>query len=420
MILMRNTCTSDTDKEIIRNVYSYYIKNKILGRKYYDFSENIDFSSIYAQVEVADAEKDFPKVAVVIITANKYERNVLHSIYFNKTGNKIKRFDIELFPNLVEASSYGYLFEWHKYVILNLHASTTGSYTIGGSADLVRYIGTKFNLSPVIIISYGICFGVNHKSQKLGNTYLSEKIYPYFMGSKITRDELFTSDNNMFKSNWRLMHDIRGKYFDVNKHKDIFDEDTPEFEFKIGNFITGEAVVSNQEFRDFFVGVTTQQVKAGEMEAYGMYKECSFIRTPCLTIKSICDWGVAKNDSDSAVFEELNGSPPEKDELSSIKDCIQAIASSNAAKSFESLLRNNVFRQSPYSKIKDWVIREYKEPCIFLDTILEYYMDVYASQGKAIDYKDARQFVLAIINVLKDEKVLWDVGEADNMWMITK
>jgi len=71
--------------------------------------------------------------------------------------------------------------------------------------------------------------------------------------------------------------------------KDIYDEDTPEFIFKIGNFITGDAVVSNQEFRDFFVDVTTQQVKAGEMEAYGMYKECSFIRTPCLTIKLICD-----------------------------------------------------------------------------------------------------------------------------------
>lgn len=411
---------ADTDDEIIHSVYSYYIEHKDIGKKYYDFSESKDFDSIYQQIDVSDAEKLFPKVAVVVLTANKYERNVLHSIYFNKTGNRIERFDIELFPDLVDIASYGYLFEWHGYLILNLHASTTGSYTIGGSADLVRYVGTKYSLSPAIIISCGICFGVDHNSQELGSTYLSEKVYPYFMGSKITKDELFTSDDNMFKSDWYLIHNLRGKYFDVNKYKDIYDEDTPEFVFKIGNFITGEAVVSNQEFRDFFVDVTTQQVKAGEMEAYGMYKECSFIRIPCLTIKSICDWGAAKNDSNPDIFEELNGSPAEKGELSSIKDCIQAMAASNAAKALESLLRNKMFNKSLYDIIKDWIIKEYKEPGIFLETIQERYKGILTDQRRAVNYENADHFVLATIDALKRDKILKSPDDTDNMWIIAR
>lgn len=407
-----------SNDDVIRNVYDYYIKHKDACKKYYQWAEDINIDRIYEQIQINDIEKEFPRVAIVILTANKYERNVLHSIYYNDTGKRIQRFNIELFPLLVDIGIYGYLFEWHGYVILNLHSAAKGSYTNGGSADLVRYIGTKQNLSPRLIISYGICFGVDQKTQNLGDTYLSDKIYPYFMETKITKDELFTSDNNMFKSDWRIMYNLKGRYFEVNKYKDIFNKDTPEFLFDTGNFITGEAVVSNQEFRDFFVSVTTQQVKAGEMEAYGMYKECSFIGIPCLTIKSICDWGVGKNDSSSEIFEDLNGSPAEDGELSSIKDSIQAITSANAAKAVESLLRNKMFSNSFYAHISDWIAHEYKEPGIYFETLLEHYIEMLTSIGKRIDHDCAKQFMTALISNLKDDRILreWE----NNMWIVER
>lgn len=405
--------------EILRNVYSYYIEHKKTCIKYYDAAESKNFDRLYEDISIADAEKEYPKVAIVILTANKYERNVLHSINYSETRRKIKRFDIQLFSGEIKVRIYGFLFEWHDYLILNLHASAKGSYPNGGSADIVRYIGTKKNLLPMTVISCGICFGVDHISQNLGNTYLAEKVYSYFVGSKITKSKFFASDDNMYRTNEHLLHKLKGRYFDVNKSKTIFDKNTPEFDFKPGVFITGEAVVSNQEFRDLFVQVTTEEVSAGEMEAYGMYKECAFLGIPCLTIKSICDWGVAKNDSCPDLFIQLNGSPAEKGELESMKDRIQAITSANAAKAVSSLLNSKMLYGSIYGDIKKYLLNNYGETGVFFDTITSFCVD-YLQEKMIVDNETIWQFAWELVKTLKLDNVLYEPENEcnENMWMI--
>lgn len=64
-----------------------------------------------------------------------------------------------------------------------------------------------------------------------------------------------------------------------------------------GNMNTGEAVVSSEEAKKRIVSATKIiRGLAGEMEGYGIAKECIYYHnTTCLIIKSICDWGDKKN-----------------------------------------------------------------------------------------------------------------------------
>ncbi len=56
------------------------------------------------------------------------------------------------------------------------------------------------------------------------------------------------------------------------------------FSVKFKNYITGEAVVSSSEWRKKIVDTTTQEIYAGDMEGYGLFKECNNTgyEIPCL------------------------------------------------------------------------------------------------------------------------------------------
>ena len=69
---------------------------------------------------------------------------------------------------------------------------------MGGSADLVRYILNSNYCYPSAIISYGICFGNDYNVQKIGDTIIVDKLYPYFMSAKVEEKFFFVKDSNIF------------------------------------------------------------------------------------------------------------------------------------------------------------------------------------------------------------------------------
>jgi len=79
-----------------------------------------------------------------------------------------------------------------------------------------------------------------------------------------------------------------------------------------------------------------------------------------------------------------------------------------------------MFNKSPYNIIKNWIIREYKEPGIFLETIQERYKAILADQRRAVNYENADHFVLATIDALKRDKILKALEDTDNMWIIAR
>lgn len=427
-------------------VFEFYAKNKDECDKSYAKGEDVEIGNIYNDVNDRD-EIDLllVKTDIVIITANKYEKNLLHKNVYESLSvpysskhsdlkktekQKIKRFDIEL-PTASEKNNkiYGYYFIIDDKPVLNLHANVTGSYTIGGSADLVRWIISNKMFYPSLIISFGICFGLMEKKTQLGNVIISNKIYPYFVGSKVQEDKLYVVDDNMFHINSTLSREmstlISNNVFNILPCK-----------VRFGNYSTGEAVVSSQKLREAIKSTTTQDVFAGDMEAYGLFKECNSYnkRVPCITIKAICDWGIDKNFNieDKKTINSFKSilnkyiDPFENEEdykllLDSLKDRIQSYAAQCA---FDFLYvfisKSSLCRSSMYETIKRR-IEEYNGEAISDLKLRDLIYEIVEDQG--FGYICNTEYVKKITLLLNhegllaiDEKISFD---EENVYVFT-
>lgn len=359
-------------QELTEKVCNFYAQNRDACLEQYKKAEDPDIFSLYETIsDEKEQEMLLSQTSILVLTANKYEKNLLHTYLSEHENQKIKRFSIRLFPqHESHHDTYAYFFRWEGYSILHIEALTTGSYTMRGAADIVRFVYNNPCLYPTVIISLGICFGIDENNQSLGDTIISEKVYPYFMGAKWDEKSYVVSDDNMFRIKSELYAKIQSEIMHTNVFKPF------NYNVYFGNYITGEAVISNKDIRDMFANITTQKISAGEMEGYGVFKECWAFdcNLPCLIIKSICDWGVMKNFTDVNNAQEiLRNNDIDTEELNIIKDALQAYASFHACCVFGTLIEKHIFNDSIYSqlyaKIKQTRKNEYS---IFKKTIEKY------------------------------------------------
>ena len=254
-------------------------------------------------------------VSNVILTANKVECDSLNYIISKIDGTNLKRRKhyLQIIPNYNVGSANAYLFKYKKYYLLHINAYETGSNTPGGSADIVRFISNHPLLKPSSIISFGVCYGRTPASQHIGDVIIPQKLYPWSIGQKIVDKKLTIKHDNFNLWLFDLFNDsaiypilkdfcdgedgktICGsiKLKDGNKNK--------KYSFNVkttmGNISTGEAVISSKDAKRIIPDANNIfKELGGEMEGYGIAKECVYYaHIPCFIIKSICDWGVLKN-----------------------------------------------------------------------------------------------------------------------------
>lgn len=358
----------NTDKALLREkVFQFYASHRESCDEIYNMAEDKNIGSIYTDISNStEINSLYAKVAVVIITANKYEKNILHKRAFLQEKSKIYRIDIDLMTACSQFNRvFAYWMELDGYPILHIHANVTGSYTVGGSADIVRWVLTNNYLMPTAIISFGICFGTEiNENVKLGAVVISKKVYPYFIGAKINGEALSVVDDNVFGICPNFVNIIN-----LFSENNLFNDLLCDVLFE--NYITGEAVVSSKRVRDKFTKTTTQPIFAGEMEGYGLFKECNSgtYNVPCLIVKSICDWGAEKNfdvRNDAVVKEFREALCSENDAggltgpdlisiLGSLKNRIQAYSANCAFDVLYVLLKNGLFDRSIFSVISEKV-----------------------------------------------------------------
>lgn len=343
------------DTTTIQEIFSFYSRHREDCNNYYSIANDRNIDRIYETFLMAnDINTLFVKSSIVILTANKYERNILHQNVFMINKQKIKRFTIDLHTaGSLNSSAYAYCFELNGYIVLHIHANVTGANTIGGAADIIRWIDSNEYLYPSAIISFGICYGVNQSKEQLGDVVLSRKIYPYFIGVKINGEELKVSDDNSLMINDKLNLALNNLCVN-NKFLGL------DFKVFFKNYITGEAVVSSKKWRRKFTEITTQEIYAGDMEGYGLFKECNSSKKsiPCFILKSICDWGENKNfdTKEEDLFNlfikvtqmKRNG----HEILASLKDRLQAYACNCAFEILNIIVQNNILEKSLFSYLQ--------------------------------------------------------------------
>ncbi len=283
-----------------------------------DNNQDRFFDNSIKKLTTSEFDSYFPLVSIVILTANKFECDSLNYIFSIQKNTSIYKRKIAL--PIFSGNNYGapdaYIIQNKSLFILHIKAFETGSNTPGGSTDIVRLISNNKLLKPNFIISFGICYGRDPKTQNIGDVLIPKKLYPWSIGQKI--------DENGFKIkhddfNLNLEKEF-GKSTDLYSYARSFcdgedgktinekmllpqkeEEAENEYEFSINiklcNMSTGEAVVSSKEFKkQIGKAAKIEKEKGGEMEGYGLAKECLYYANiPCLIIKAICDWGEYKN-----------------------------------------------------------------------------------------------------------------------------
>ena len=353
----------DNNRNIRENVIKFYANHKEACDRCYDIAEAESINELYYDITdpFIQAEK-LSRTSTIILTANKYEKNILHKRICSAGIKQIGRIEITLSTVCERYNKvFAYCFEWNDYSILHFHANVTGSYTIGGVSDIIRWIISNDYLMPTAIVSFGVCFGTNESDYEIGNVIISKKVYPYFIGAKIDGENLSVVDDNAFAVNSDLLNKIQNLR-NNNRFNSL------PFQVKFENYITGEAVISSLHARDTFVHTTTQKILAGDMEGYGLFKECGTYGIPCIIIKAICDWGAEKNinalDEDNrsclkCAFEKYSEKYTEEEIsglLKTIKDRMQAFSANCAFDALNIMLDNRVFNTSLRTVLRAWIL----------------------------------------------------------------
>lgn len=288
----------------------------------------------------------FPLVSVVVLTANKIECDSLNYVVSKQKENDLMRRKepIKIFENADWGRPDAYLFKMNSVYILHLHAYETGANTPGGSTDLVRFISNNPLINPLSIISFGICYGRDPRNQNIGDVLIPKKLYPWSIGQKIGDKGLNIKHDNFNlwledKFSGSSIYPILNDFCNGEDGKTLTDsvelkkenrKNVKKCTFSIkvvwGNMSTGEAVISSQKAKRAIQKATNNEKElGGEMEGYGIAKECIYYaKVPCFIVKAICDWGVCK-DIDKKLKEEQVLCPE------NLKDRLQAYAAFCAA-----------------------------------------------------------------------------------------
>ncbi len=402
------------ETELRKKVFSAYAENWRECDAAYEMAEDSNLEQIYSLCAVEqDINSMLAQTDMIILTANKYERNILHKNIYRATKKKIKKFIITLnTPCERYNKTTAYWFQWNSKACLHIHANITGAYTIAGSADIIRWIRYNTYLFPRLVVSYGICFGTDENACKIGDVYISRKVYPYFIGAKIKGKALNVVDDNVFEIDGNLINNLQ-----EIRNNNVFTG--LGFGVELGNFLTGEAVVSSLEARMTFNGITTQSTPVGDMEGYGLFKECSHqdFRIPCLIVKSICDWGAEKNFSseDEAVKKELvailnchagnirleDHNPEEL--LDTLKDRLQAYSATHAFRVLEILVKKCPIGNSLYRDIRE-MLDGYKGVGILCRSIIEHARK--KAEELSMAGKPLNCFVHRTLDILRKEGII--------------
>lgn len=179
--------SKNIDDEVKKNIIEFYDLHKNECDELYSDATNVNNLKIYQTTKDDEWVKYLLiKTDIVILTANLFEKNILHLMASKNQKDKIIHYTINSYNNPQRPLYINvYFFDIGVYHVLHMEAKQTGSYSMGGSSDLIRYILKNEFCYPSAIISYGICFGNNYSEHRIGDTIIAKKLYPYFMSAKV-------------------------------------------------------------------------------------------------------------------------------------------------------------------------------------------------------------------------------------------
>lgn len=284
------------------------------------------FEERFKVIDESKMRRYFKRIKILIVTANPIEKAILHNYICKKNPKqKIIRF-------ICDSNVY-YMFKWNKYWVVHVHQHHTGANKdLGMNATIHEALK---HVKPNVIFSLGVAFGIDYKTQNIGDVIVSRQIFPY--GENKRDGEIIKPDRWQDKTidNWL---DVR-----LTNANGFLDEIT------YGGILSGGSVMSSSTEKDKVCTAYFENdfIVGGEMEGSGLLQTSYYTDIPCVVIKGICDWGVAKND----IFGKEMLDDCLKEEW--FKDSLQAYAMNKVVEKCEPLFRDKTLFSSTKNKISE-------------------------------------------------------------------
>ncbi len=191
-----------------------------------------------------------------------------------------------------------YLGRVGQYNVVHVQCSQMGSLSPGGSGQTTNVALLRDWPQIKAVIMVGICFGVDEKTQQIGDVVVATSIKNYEtrrVGKKeeISRGGTYQADRCLINAfnNLKLTWENIG--IDNKKKKLV-----------LGEYISGEQLVDNKKNRNKLLS-ETPEAKAGEMEGNGLIAACVSARTPWILVKAICDFADGKKGKDKKTKQAI-------------------------------------------------------------------------------------------------------------------
>lgn len=216
--------------------------------------------------------------AILIVTSTDLETKILHD-HIKPLNTDGKIFKCYHEKNTYHVGLFG------EYCCFHVQCGTMGS--VGVASSIVTVKDAISTLNPKITIMIGIAFGVDNKSQEIGDVLVAEAIVPYDY-KKVTPEKTILRSNPVPTSGLLLnrFKNLRGWEFPLEKRN---------ANKIISPVFSGEELINNIDRRKELEQINPQ-AKGGEMEGAGLYAAANGV-TEWILVKGICDFADGNKDS---------------------------------------------------------------------------------------------------------------------------
>lgn len=240
----------------------------------------------YQEEKHSDVCKLINEGLALFVTATDLETKILHQ----------KMVGLSPFDKIVKVHKGNltiFLGTFGKYRVAHVQCAMGA---MSRSSSILTVAEALEVLKPKLVVMPGIAFGVDEKSQNIGDVLIAEVIYPYNF-KRVGAETL-----------QRGIPLVASKML-VNRFKSII----PHWEFLLQNrtkskllpchLLSGEELIDDINYRNSLLQ-EFKSAKGGEMEGAGIYAACSE-KCPCILIKGICDFADGNKSNNKEENQEL-------------------------------------------------------------------------------------------------------------------
>lgn len=291
---------------------------------------------------------------ILLITANQVEANMM--VRFLSHESRINKHNSGELSTITDNGCKFHFGSIGNNRVIHVQPKDMSSFTKHGSFSALESILKRYK--PKLVISIGVAFGNDATRQNIGDVLVSKQLFPYDSSNKYSERSI-KLNGSPYETNPRLLcgwldlleyEEFPKESIEGDDKDNVIDSDLADghneklsnlesktFKWYCGTVLSGGSVVDEVEQKVKLLEAAERKgiedVVGGEMEGSGVYFACDKEKIPCIVIKGICDWGIKKNSWDEVLKDVEN--PPEN---KIVKDCVQALAFTNAFSALRCLL----------------------------------------------------------------------------------